>query len=159
MSSKTLSADLKWLKDMQFEAQSQDIKDNQARDHKLIIDATPEHGGHNLGPTPKDLVLHAMMGCTSMDVIAILNKMRQPFTDFKMSAEAKMTESHPIHFAEVKLTYYFTGELDTAKVIKAVTSSMSKYCGVNYMISKACPINLEILINDSSIHTANVNFI
>lgn len=157
MSSKILNAEMNWIQDMQFECLSR--RQDSAHDQKVMIDATPEHGGHNLGPTPKDLVLHAMMGCTSMDVIAILKKMRQPFTDFKMSAAATMTENHPIHFAEVKLTYYFQGDLDTAKVIKAVTSSMSKYCGVNYMLSKACPIKLEVLVNDLNVHSADVNFL
>lgn len=150
MSTKILSADLNWLKEMQFEVHS--------REQKIVIDATPEHGGHNLGPTPKDLLLHAMMGCTSMDVIAILKKMRQPLTGLKMQAHAPMTEEHPIHFAEVKLSYQFTGELDPAKVIKAVTSSMTKYCGVNFMISKACPISYDILINDETVHSAKVKF-
>lgn len=157
MSSKVLNAEMNWIQDMQFEGLSQ--RQGPIDDQKIIIDATPEHGGHNLGPTPKDLVLHAMMGCTSMDVIAILKKMRQPFTDFKMSAEAKMTENHPIHFAEVKLSYYLIGDLDSTKVIKAVTSSMSKYCGVNYMLSKACPIKLEIKINDQHVHSADVKFL
>ncbi len=147
---KTLQSTMTWLNDMQFEGL--------ASDHKTILDATPEHGGHNLGPTPKELLLQAMMGCTSMDVISILKKMRQPLTEFKMEARAVLTDALPVHFAEVKLIYIFRGELDPSKVIKAVTSSMSKYCGINYMISKVCPITIEIFVNNININTGLANF-
>jgi putative redox protein len=105
-------------------------------EHQTLIDATPEHGGLSSAPTPKELVLNAMMGCTAMDVVAILTKMRQDISSFSMEINAEKTKEYPVHFKTAELVFDLKGQLDGEKVIKAVDSSLTKYCGVNYMISK-----------------------
>ncbi len=146
-----MNAKLVWNGNMKF------TSDN----HGLIsvMDAAKEHGGDDSGPNPKELVLNAMMGCTAMDVVAILKKMRQNIAEFKMEIEAEKTTVHPIHFESAVLIFLLKGDLDPEKVIKAVDSSLTKYCGVNYMISKTCRISFRILVNDQIIKTGPVNFI
>jgi putative redox protein len=145
-----MHAELKWTGNMQF------VCDN----HGLIsnIDATKDHGGADFGPTPKELVLNAMMGCTAMDVIAMLKKMRQDVSEFNMSIEAEKTTQHPIHFKTAMLNFRLKGNLDIEKLIKSVDSSLTKYCGVNYMISKTCKIKFTIYLNDTLINQGSVNF-
>ena len=123
------------------------------------IDAAEEHGGNNTAPTPKELVLNAMMGCTAMDVVSILKKMRQEISEFKMEIEAEKTTEHPIHFKTAELIFMLKGNIDPEKVIKAVDSSLTRYCGVNYMISKTCVITFKVILNDSVINQGPVNFI
>lgn len=145
-----MNAKLIWNGNMKF------TSDN----HGLIsfMDAAKEHGGEDTGPNPKELVLNAMMGCTAMDVVAILKKMRQDISEFKMEIEAEKTTVHPIHFESAVLIFLFKGDLDPEQVIKAVDASLTKYCGVNYMISKTCRISFRILLNDQIIKTGPVNF-
>lgn len=145
-----IKASLSWQKDIQFECDNRGIKS--------MTDANPESGGHNSGPTPKELVLNAMMGCTAMDVVSILKKMRQDFTSYRMDIEAVKTTEHPMHFESAIINYHIEGVIDGSKIIKAVESSMTKYCGVNYMISKTCDISYRVFLNGSQIHSGKVNF-
>ena len=140
MSEKNIKADLHWQTEMHFECYNHDLISH--------MDATEDHGGHNLGATPKETLLNAMMGCTAMDVLALLKKMRQGVLTFSMKSDAEMTAEHPIHFKSVSLEYDLSGELDPEKVIKAVTLSMTKYCGVNFMISRSCPVYYKVILND-----------
>lgn len=115
--------------------------------HKLVIDALPEVGGSDLGPRPKVLMLVALGGCTGMDVVSMLKKMRVEVADFNIKVEANMTEEHPKHFDDMKLIYEFEGEnLDKDKIKKAIDLSMERYCGVSVVYRKAMPVNYEIVI-------------
>lgn len=146
-----MNAKLIWNGNMKFTSENHGLFS--------IMDAAKEHGGEDAGPNPKELVLNAMMGCTAMDVVAILKKMRQDISEFKMEIEAEKTTAHPIHFESAVLIFLLKGDLDPEKVIKAVDSSLTKYCGVNYMISKTCRISFRILLNDQIIKTGPVSFI
>jgi putative redox protein len=109
--------------------------------HELILDAEEDFGGNDLGPRPKPLILVGLIGCTGMDVISLLKKMRVPFTDLKVSANGELTEEHPKYYHKIALTYDIYGkDLDRAKVEKAVTYSMERYCGVTAMLEKAAEI-------------------
>ena len=146
-----MKSNLTWVENMQFRCDT----------HGLIttIDAAKEHGGNDAGPNPKELLLNAMMGCTAIDVLAMLKKMRQEITEFKMEIEAEKTTEHPIHFKSAELVYLFKGPIDPEKAIKAVDSSLTRYCGVNYMISKTCAITFKIILNNVVIKLGPVNFI
>lgn len=146
MSAKILTGELVWKEKIFFEVLNESAKS--------FTDATVEHGGEHLAPTPKELVLNGMMGCTAMDVLALLKKMRFEFVNFKMTASAEMTEAHPIHFKSVHLNYHLISkETDQSKLIKAVDLSMTKYCGVNFMISRVCPVTYDIHLNDQKLHS------
>ena len=145
-----MKATISWKEGMTFECDNHGLK--------TMMDATAEFGGRGLGPNPKELVMNAMMGCTAMDVIAILKKMRQEIKDFRMENEVEKTAEHPIHFKTSVLTFDLVGDLDNEKVIKAVESSMTKYCGVNYMISFSCQISYRVLLNGKEIKVGAVSW-
>lgn len=145
-----MHAKLKWNQNMQFEC------DNNG--HKLIIDASKEHGGDDVGPTPKELLLDAMMGCTAMDTRSLLTKMRQNITKMEMEIDAEKTTEHPVHFKSALIKFHLEGEGQNDKIIKAVDKSLTKYCGVNYMISKTCDISYEVYLNCEKIHTGKAVF-
>lgn len=147
----SLNAELKWNNKMSFTA----ISDQ----HKIELDALPDHGGENKGPTPKQLVLHAMMACSAMDVVSMLEKMRQDISAFDMKIEADKNTHYPIYFKNARLKYLLEGNILPEKLIKAVDSSLTKYCGVNYMISKSTNISFEVYLNKTKIHEGDVHFI
>ena len=117
--------------------------------HEIVIDADAGFGGNDKGPRPKPLILVALIGCTSMDVVSLLKKMRVPFTDLKVSADGELTEEHPKYYHKIKLTYDIWGkDLDKAKVEKSVKYSQERYCGVTAMLEKSSDISYEIIYHE-----------
>lgn len=114
--------------------------------HTVPMDSHGPIGGDS-APTPKELLLAAVCGCTAMDVISLMRKYKQEVKTFAIEGTADQTEHHPKIFKQVKLTYRFTGNIDAAKAHEAVHLSQSLYCGVSAMISKAVPISYSIEIN------------
>jgi len=115
--------------------------------HKIIIDANEIVGGENKGPRPKPLMLAALGGCTAMDVVSILRKMRVNFETVNVKVDGELTEEHPKHFYKMHITYEFTGKgLPLEKLKKAVILSQDRYCGVSYSYTKAMEITYEIKI-------------
>ena len=115
--------------------------------HKLIIDATQESGGSDLGPRPKKLMLTALAGCTGVDVIMILKKMKVEPEAFNVIVEADVTDEHPKHYSKMKVIYQFKGKnLPMEKLEKAVKLSEEKYCGVTAVYKKAMEMETEIRV-------------
>ncbi|MFZ2636394.1 MAG: OsmC family protein [Rectinemataceae bacterium] len=114
--------------------------------HKLAIDLAEADGGKNSGPRPKPLLLAALAGCSGMDVVSILEKMREPCTWFEMHTEATPAEDHPKRYTMYRMTYRFkkSDNLDEAKVRKAVTLSQDKYCGVAATLKASAPLEWDI---------------
>ena len=107
---------------------------------KIEIDA-------RAGFSPKALLLSGLAGCTGIDVVDILEKMRVPFADLQIDAEAEQTEEHPRVFKNIALTYRIrTGEENRDKIKKAIDLSLEKYCGVAAMLKKNSCIEYEIVI-------------
>ena len=118
--------------------------------HKIMIDADEKVGGENKGPQPKPFMLVALGGCTAMDVISILRKMRVDLDDFKVRVEGDITEEHPKHFYKMKVIYEFTGKnLPMDKLKKAVNLSEERYCGVSASYRKAMELSSEIIVHES----------
>ncbi len=114
----------------------------------LIIDADEKVGGNNLGPRPKGLTLLSLAGCTGMDVISILKKMRVEVESFEVATEALLTEEHPKKFKKIKIIYEIKGEnIPVDKVKKAVSLSEDRYCGVSATLKPSVEITSEIKIN------------
>lgn len=133
---------INWLEKMAFEAE--------VNGHKLILDAAEEVGGENRGPRPKPLLLTALAGCTGMDVVSILKKMRVELDNFDVIVEGELTEEHPKQFYKMNVIYEFTGkDLPLEKLKKAVSLSEERYCGVSAMFKKAIEITTEIRIIES----------
>ena len=115
--------------------------------HKIIVDAAEAVGGENRGPRPKPLMLTALAGCTGMDVVAILKKMRVEFEDFNVTVEGDLTDEHPKQFSKMNVIYRFKGKgLPLDKLQKAVNLSEERYCGVSALYKKAIEITSEIQI-------------
>lgn len=118
--------------------------------HKFITDASEEIGGNDLGPRPKQLLLVGLIGCTGIDVMSILNKMKVELDDLNIKVEADNTEEHPRVYENIHLTFIFKGKnLPKEKIKKAVSLSQEKYCGVSAMLKKATPITYDIIIEES----------
>ncbi len=130
-----------WTQEMTFEADS--------NGHSLIMDAPEEAGGKNRGPRPKHLMLAALAGCTGMDVVGMLKKMRVDFTGFDILIEAEVTEEVPKHYNKMKVIYEFTGkDLPEDKLKKAVELSKEKYCGVSYIYKQVIDMEYDIRIKE-----------
>lgn len=118
-------------------------------DHTFTVDAKPEAGGAGLGPRPKGLLLSALGGCTGMDVVSILAKMRVPLEGFRVEVEAPLTEDHPRVYSSIHIRYVFKGrDLPMDKLERAVQLSQERYCGVSAMLAKAAPVTQEIVRED-----------
>jgi len=131
----------RWLEDMSFESEIDG--------HKIIIDAKPEVGGKDKGPRPKPMMLAALGGCTSMDVVSILKKMRVEIKSLNVIVEGDLTEEHPRHFSKMHVIYEVEGEnLPLDKIQKAVSLSEERYCGVSVVYKKAMEITSEIRIKE-----------
>ena len=117
--------------------------------HTIRLDASAELGGRDTGPRPKGLLLTSLAGCTGMDVVSILSKMKVEFTRLSVDVSADLTDVHPKVFSRIHIRYVFEGaDIPRDKVEKAVNLSQEKYCGVSAMLGKACAITHEIIIPD-----------
>lgn len=106
------------------------------------IDTTVENGGSATGMNPKKMLLGSLSGCSGIDVVDILHKMKVPFTKLEIEASAEQTDDHPKVFKFINMVYrcdVSTDNLD--KLNRAVSLSHEKYCGVSAMLGKHCPIN------------------
>ena len=131
-----------WLDKMAFEIQ--------LGDHKIIVDAAKEVGGENRGVRPKPLMMAALAGCTGMDVVSILKKMRVELKALNIRAEGDITEEHPKQFYKMKVIYEFTGkDLPMDKLQKAVKLSEESYCGVRASYDKAMEVSSEIIVHEA----------
>jgi putative redox protein len=130
-----------WTEEMSFEAT--------VNDHKIVLDAVEAVGGKNRGPRPKPLTLVSLGGCTGMDVVSILKKMRVEFDGFNVDIEGELTDEHPKYYHKIKIIYKFKGkDLPKDKIEKAVNLSQDRYCGVTAMLGKASTIEHEIILED-----------
>jgi putative redox protein len=130
-----------WLNDLSFETE--------VDGHKIYMDTAEEHGGKNLGPRPKLMMMVALAGCTGMDVAAILKKMRENLEDLSVEVEGNVTEEHPKRFDGMKVIYRVKGKgINRKNVEKAVKLSSEKYCGVSANYKEAFDITYEIIIEE-----------
>jgi putative redox protein len=115
---------------------------------QFMVDADPEFGGQGYGPKPKGLVLTALAGCTAMDVISILRKMRVEVDGFEVEADGELSEEHPRKFTEITVTYRFEGtDLPADRLRRAVDLSENKYCAVNAMLRPTVHLRHQIVVN------------
>ena len=130
-----------WTGNMGFEAE--------VNDFKIKLDADEKVGGNNQGPRPKALTLVALAGCTGMDVVSILAKMRVVPEDFDVKVSGELTEEHPKYYDKIHIKYFFKGkDLPMAKLEKAINLSQERYCGVSAMLGKAAQITHEIIVEE-----------
>ena len=113
--------------------------------NSVFFDADP---AHTQGPSPMETVLMALCGCTSVDVVSILQKKRQPLLGLRVTATAEQAKTPPQVFTKIKLTYVVSGQLSRKAVEDAVSLSKNTYCSVSKMLEKAAAIEYEIVFAD-----------
>lgn len=120
--------------------------------HHVILDASEEGGGHDSGVRPKALMLTSIAGCSGMDIVSILGKMKVKDYSFEMDIEGESTTEHPIVYHTITVIYKFSGkDLPPDKILRAVTLSNETYCGATAMMRKAAKIVVKIYINDEEV--------
>ncbi|HLW49015.1 MAG TPA: OsmC family protein [bacterium] len=145
-----MKIDARWTDGMRFEATNADGL-------RVVMDAHPEHGGIAGGPAPMETLLMALAGCTGMDVIPILRKMRAPVNRFAIEVTAERAETHPRVLTAIRLRYVVEGPgLRVEPVETAVALSQEKYCSVSAMLRKAAPITYETAVIDTLAARATV---
>lgn len=102
--------------------------------NSLLMDSSYENGGNEAGLSPKALMLSSLAGCSGLDVVSILEKMKVVVENFEIKITAELTTEHPKYYNKVHVDYNFYGnDLDEDKINKSVNLSVEKYCGVMEM--------------------------
>jgi putative redox protein len=129
-----------WMGKMQFNAL--------VNGHTIIMDGPPKAGGEDNGPIPKPFVLVALSGCTGMDIAGLLRKANITIQDLNIKVTGELSKQHPIEYTAIHLQYEFKADETVQNaIVKAVTDSQEKYCGVSHMLKKALPVTWEIMLN------------
>jgi putative redox protein len=114
---------------------------------RIVMDAKKESGGRGESPTPKEIVLHGLAGCTGMDVAAMLEKRGVPFSDLSIDVEAEQNQLHPVVFKEIKITYRMKAPAERrADIERAIELSETRFCGVSAMLGKTAKIVWELVL-------------
>ena len=106
----------------------------------IVLDSGEGGGGKNRGARPLQLLLMGLGGCTSMDVISILKKMREPLEDFHVDVTAEQATDHPHVYTSIHIEYVVVGDVKEKSVQKAIRLSEERYCSANAMLRQAAPI-------------------
>lgn len=139
-----MHARIRWLDGASFVAET-------GSGHGLVIDGPPDIGGRNLGPRPMELMLLGVGSCSSVDVIHILKKARQPVTDCDLAITAERAETDPKVFTKIHLKFTVSGHgLKPAQVERAVKLSAEKYCSASLMLQGSVEITHECEILESA---------
>jgi len=129
-----------WKENMVFES------DNPSGE-TLFMDA-PDEGIENKGLRPKALMLSSLAGCSGLDVVSLLKKMRAEVDDFKVIVHGELTEEHPRYYHKVVIEYHFYGsDLQEDKINKAVKLSVDQYCGVMEMFRQFAKVTTEVYLH------------
>ncbi|MGZ4981802.1 MAG: OsmC family protein [Methylobacter sp.] len=109
--------------------------------HAVIMDGPPDHGGRNIGIRPMEMLLLGVGGCSSFDVVQILQKGRNDIVKCVTEVTAERVDAIPSVFSKIHLHFIVTGhDLKAATVERAVKLSAEKYCSASIMLSKAVEI-------------------
>ena len=109
--------------------------------HTITMDGPPESGGENLGVRPMEMLLLGVAGCTMIDVVTTLKKMRQDLSHLETKINAERATDHPKVFTDIHIQFIVKGQnLDEKKVDKAITLSAEKYCSASIMLGETATI-------------------
>ena len=115
--------------------------------HSITIDGPSEIGGENLGVRPMEMLLLGVAGCTMIDVVTTLKKMRQDLSHLETKVNAERADNHPKVFTDIHIQFELKGkDLDSKKVKKAISLSAEKYCSASIMLGKTATITHDFEI-------------
>jgi putative redox protein len=119
--------------------------------HWVMMDAKMDIGGNDGASTPKELVLMALAGCTSMDVIPILKKKKSPVIGYECNVKGIERDEHPKIFKEIHIEYVFYGDgIKPEDVERAIDLSVSKYCSVSAILSASAKLTHSYRIESAA---------
>ena len=129
-----MNTTVRWIEGMMMVGES-------ASGHAIVMDGPEDLGGKNLGVRPMEMLLLGMGGCTTVDVISTLKKMREEVRDCRVEISAQRADEHPKVFTKIHLHFIVEGEnLNDKKIAKAVSLSDDKYCSASIMLGKMATI-------------------
>ncbi|WP_281647641.1 OsmC family protein [Parendozoicomonas sp. Alg238-R29] len=126
-----MKAQVKWIDGMRFAGMS-------GSGHSIMMDTSSKHGGSESAPSPMEMILMAVGGCSSVDVVSTLKKSRQDVIDCEVQLDSERVDAVPAIFSKIHLHFVVTGRgLKEAVVRRAVELSADKYCSASIMLGKA----------------------
>ena len=141
-----MKATVKWVDNAMFLGES-------GSGHAVVMDGPEDHGGRNMGVRPMEMLLLGLGGCTSFDVMSILQKQRQAVLDCVANIEAERADAVPAVFTRIHVHFVVTGtRLKPSLVERAVKLSAEKYCSASIMLEQGgveVTHSVEIIDNES----------
>jgi putative redox protein len=135
-----MKARVKWVEGMAFMAEADS-------GHAIVMDGAPDIGGRNLGPRPMEMVLMGAGGCSSIDVVMILQKSRQDVTDCQVELTADRADDHPKVFTKIHFHFVVSGRnLKPEVVERAIKLSAEKYCSATIILAKTAAVTHDFEI-------------
>ncbi len=135
-----MEAKVKWIANMKFVGED-------TLGHTVLMDTRPEVGGENSASTPMDLLLIALGGCTGMDIVSILRKMKIEFKSVEIEIRGERASEPPRVYRKIELVYKVKGNnIPNDKVKKAVKLSQEKYCSISAMLRPTVEISYTVEI-------------
>ncbi len=137
-----MNTTVRWVNDMTMVGES-------ASGHAIVMDGPKEAGGNNLGIRPMEMLLLGMGGCTTIDVLSMLKKMREEVRDCRAEISAERADDHPKVFTKIHIHFVVEGvDLDEKKVGKAIGLSADKYCSASIMLGKTAAVTHDFEIHE-----------
>ena len=137
-----MNMEVVWKKGMAFETHT-------PSGHTVILDAADDVGGLDTGPRPTEMLLHATASCTGIDIVSILNKMRQSIEAFEMKIDGVRATDHPKRFTAIHILYILKGELSEDRVRRAIELSVERYCSVSHSLNATLTYSYQL--NDGDV--------
>jgi len=120
--------------------------------HWVVMDSVKQFGGSEAATKPMEMLLMSLGGCTSMDILSLLKKMKVDLNDYRVEIDGERAEEYPKPFIKITLDFYFIGsdlEKKRKKIEKAVFLSRDRYCGVSAMLSKTAEMVYNIHLEEA----------
>jgi putative redox protein len=134
---RTMDTELEWTDGLKFISTT-------GTKHRILLDASPEHGGKDEGARPMEVLLSALGGCTGMDLVTILKKKKRNIQNLKIKLYGERMPSHPHIFRQITMEYILWGsDIADDDVQWALNLSLDKYCSVAAMLKKSCKLNFK----------------
>ena len=135
-----MNASVKWVDGMHMVGES-------GSGHNVVMDGPAEFGGKDLGIRPMEMLLLGMAGCTTVDVVGTLEKMREKLSDCQAQISAVRSDEYPKVFTNIHVHFIIKGEqIDPLKVEKAIKLSADKYCSASIMLGETADITHDFEI-------------
>lgn len=136
------TVEVKWTKDLRFKAVTPD-------NAELIMDSSQDAEIMQTAVKPMEMLLIAVAGCTGMDTISILKKMKENVKDFTLSVFGERREEEPKIYTKIEIIYKFRGvNLSDDKIKRAIELSQNKYCSVSAMLKTSAEVTYRYEIEN-----------